>query len=344
MKTISLEKTGGPEVLQVMERPDPVPASNEVLVRLYAAGVNHLDLWVRGGSPAYPVPLPHTPGSDGAGVVEKVGDAVEGVAEGDRVMIFPGLSCGECVNCRKGLDNQCVQFQILGAKKSGTYAEKVAVPDENVIVIPDSLSFEEAASFGVAYGTAWHMVVGRAQLKPKETVLVVGAGSGVSLAAIRIAKNIGAKVLASTTKEEKMAAIKSTGADEVFLLSEGKDLTSWTKEHTGGQGVEVVVEHVGPATWESSLKSLAPYGRLVTCGATTGPTVNLDLRFLFSRNLTLLGARMSTKREFQQLTSEIFSGRIKPKIDRVYPLEEAFKAHERLESRHQIGKIVLKID
>lgn len=344
MKASFLSQTGDPSVLQFGEQPDPQPAANEVIVRLYTAALNHVDIWVRTGSPAYPVKLPHVPGSDGAGVVEAVGPDVEGVTEGDRVVVFPGLSCGACAFCRAGHDNQCEQFEILGTKKWGTYAEKVAVPDENVIVLPDHISFEQAAAFPVAYGTAWHMLIGRAAVKKGESVVVLGASSGIGVAAIQIAKVKGARVLAVTTDAEKSSAIKENGADVVFVISEGAaGFSSWVLEQTNGKGADVVVEHVGPATWEESIKSLSKCGRLVTCGATTGPTVNLDLRFLFSREQSLLGARLTTKREFQELSHAIFSGHIKPVVDRIFPLEKAAEAHAYLETKKQIGKIILKI-
>jgi NADPH2:quinone reductase len=265
---------------------------------------------------------------DGAGIVSALGPDAEGVSIGDRVVIMPGLSCGECGFCKKGQDNQCDSFEILGTKRNGTYAEKVAVPDQNVVPLPENISFETAAAFPVAYLTAWHMLAGRAQLKPKENILIVGASSGVAIAGIQIAKFIGARVFASTTNPSKIDMIKAAGADEIY---------------NGQTGMDVVMEHVGPATWETSMKAVSKYGRIVTCGATTGPKVDLDLRMLFGRNVTLFGARMGTQRDFQEVCKTIFPGKIKPIIDKVFPLAEAKDAHLRMEEKKQVGKIILSV-
>lgn len=344
MKAISINQTGAPDVLTLSEVPTPSPAANEVLVKIAASGVNHVDLWARKGTPAYPVDLPHILGADGAGTVERLGSDAEGVSPGDRVLIFPGISCWQCSYCKKGLDNQCERYEILGTKRQGTYAEYVSVPDQNVIAIPDSLSFEHAAAFPLAYLTAWHMLVGKAKAQSGETVLVLGAGSGIGAAAIQIAKWKGAKVLAVTSSRHKIAKIKSIGADDVFLEERDSDFSKWAIKHTEARGVDVVVEHVGPVTWEKSVKSLAKYGRLVTCGATTGPTVTLDLRYVFSRDIIIFGARMGTQREFQDLCAPIFDGTIAPVVDRVFPLEEASSTHDYIEGKQQIGKVLLKIN
>lgn len=343
MKASFFNTPGEPSVLIYGDQPDPVLKPNEVLVRIKAAGLNHVDIWVRKGGPAYPVTVPHITGADGAGVIESVGSQVEGVSVGDRVLVFPALSCGVCAMCKMGKDNQCDKFEILGAKRWGTYAEFVAVPDDSLMVLPDSFSFEDAASFGVAAGTAWHMINGRAKLQKNETVLILGGGSGVGSSAIQISKMLGAKILALTTDESKVEKIQALGAHHVHVIGKEAKFSTWVMEQTDGKGVDVVVEHVGPATWEESLKSLMKTGRLVTCGATTGPTVNLDLRFLFSRSLTLLGARWSTKKEFQVLANHYFSGKLKPTIDKTFPLSQAAEAHEFLESGGQMGKVVLKV-
>ncbi len=343
MKASIISKVGGPSSLEYGELPTPKPLPNEVLIKLSASAINHVDIWVRTGSPAYSVSLPHIIGVDGAGTIEEVGKEAEGVSVGDRVVIMPGISCGECSYCLKGQDNQCQKFEILGTKRPGTYAEYVAVPDTNVVVLPDNISFETAASFPAAYLTAWHMLMGRAKLTAKENVLVMGASSGVSIAAIQIAKSIGARVFASTTSAEKVMKIRSAGADDVFIASGEKKISDWVMEKTNGVGVEVVVDHVGPATWESSMNSLAKYGRLVTCGSTTGPSVSFPARTLFGRDLSILGAKLGTQKEFQELCSRIFSGKIKPLIDKTFPLEQAAQAHEYMEARQQTGKILLKI-
>ncbi len=343
MKAITISQHGGPEVLVQTEIPHPVPKENQVLVRLEYAALNHLDIWVRAGGPAYPVPLPHVLGADGTGVVEEAGPDVEGITVGTRVVVLPGLACGMCEFCRRGMDNQCHQFEILGAKRHGTYAEYVLVPDQNVLAIPDKLGFETAAAYPVSYLTAWHMLMGRAKLQPKEKVLIVGAGSGVSVAGAQIAKAMGAYVYAVTTKEEKVPKIKSLGVEHVFLQAEKSDFSKWVFELTKGKGVEIVFEHVGPATWEKSFRSLSKYGRLVTCGATTGPKVNLELRSMFGKDISILGARMGTQKEFMELSNLIFEDKFKPIIDKTFPLAEAAEAHKYLESGQQFGKILLKI-
>ena len=343
MKALMFNQAGPPEVLKIVEIPEPSLKPNEILVKIKAASINHVDIWVRKGIAAYPVKLPHVTGADGAGVVENIGSEVEGIEKGDRVVIIPGLSCGECSFCRSHRDNQCDLFEILGAKRRGTYSEYVAVPDQNVVPLPENLSFEEAAAFPLAYWTAWHMLTGRAKLMPQEKVLVVGASSGVAVAAIQIAKAKGAKVFAVTTSSSKVDKIKDLGADEIFLQEGEKDFSKWIHRETQGQGVEVVFEHVGPATFEKSVKSLSRYGRLVTCGATSGPTAPLDFRYFFSRDLTLMGARMGTKKEFQELSHLIFSGKIKSVIDKVFPLEEGPQAHAYIEERKQFGKVLFKI-
>jgi NADPH2:quinone reductase len=280
--------------------------------------------------------------SDGAGVVEAMGPEAEGVSVGDRVFIVPGISCGICAYCKAGADNQCDSFEILGAKRSGTYAEYVTVPDQNVSPLPENISFETGAAFPLAYLTAWHMLQTRAKLLKSETLLVIGASAGVGIAAIQIGKLIGAKVWAVSTSAEKISAIKKAGADEVFLMENGADFSTWVREKTHKHGVNVVFEHVGPATFEMSLKSLAKCGRLVTCGATTGPTTQIDLRYVFSRDLSILGARMGTQKELQAVASAVFSGKISPLIHKTFEASQVSLAHQTMEDKKQTGKILLK--
>ncbi len=343
MKAILINQHGAPDVLGVGEIARPEPKENEVLVKLAFAGINHVDIWIRKGSPAYPVKFPHIIGADGAGTVEALGKDAEGVSVGDRVLLFPGVSDGTCAMCRKGLENQCDNFAMLGAKRHGTYAEYISVPDSNVVAIPDDFSFEKAAAFPLAYVTAWHMLIGKAKLTAGESVLVLGAGSGIGAASIQIAKWKGAKVFAVTTSRHKVNKLKSLGADDVFFEEKDSDFSTWAIKHTDGRGVNVVVEHVGPATWEKSVKSLARYGRLVTCGATTGPTATLDLRYVFSRDLSIHGAYLGTQREFQDLCNVVFKGEISPTVDKIYPLEEAATAHDYVEGKQQTGKVLLKV-
>ena len=343
MKAVLFREHGGPEVLRYTEVQDPVAGAGEVLIRVRACALNHLDLWVRRGMPGISIPMPHIGGSDIAGEVAEIGAGVTNVKVGDRVLLSPGISCGRCVHCLRGDDNLCRQYTLFGYGVDGGYAEYLRSPAANVIPIPGSFSFEEAAALPLVFLTAWHMLVTRAQLKPGETVLVLGAGSGVGSAAIQIAKVAGARVIATAGTEAKLQKAKELGADEVFLHS----ITHWSREVkrlTERRGVDVVVEHVGEATWRESVASLAVGGRLVTCGATTGYEGKIDLRFLFSRHLSILGSYMGSKGELYSVLDLVGRGLVKPVIDTVMPLERAREAHERLEKREQFGKIVLRVD
>lgn len=343
MKAVLFREHGGPEVLRYTEVQDPVAGAGEVLIRVRACALNHLDLWVRRGMPGISIPMPHIGGSDIAGEVAEIGAGVTNVKVGDRVLLSPGISCGRCVHCLRGDDNLCRQYTLFGYGVDGGYAEYLRSPAANVIPIRGSFSFEEAAALPLVFLTAWHMLVTRAQLKPGETVLVLGAGSGVGSAAIQIAKVAGARVIATAGTEAKLQKAKELGADEVFLHS----ITHWSREVkrlTDRRGVDVVVEHVGEATWRESVASLAVGGRLVTCGATTGYEGKIDLRFLFSRHLSILGSYMGSKGELYSVLDLVGRGLVKPVIDTVMPLERAREAHERLEKREQFGKIVLRVD
>ncbi len=343
MKAVIFSEHGGPEVLRYAERPEPEMGPEEVLIRVRACALNHLDLWVRRGMPGIAIPMPHIPGSDIAGEVARVGANVVGVKAGERVLLSPGISCGQCVHCLKGNDNFCRQYTLFGYRVDGGYAEYVRSPAVNAIPIPAKLGFEEAAALPLVFLTAWHMLITRAQLKPDETVLVLGAGSGVGSAAIQIAKVAGARVIATAGSELKLQKAKELGADDVFLHT----IKHWSREVkrlTERRGVDVVVEHVGEATWQESLASLAVGGRLVTCGATTGYDGRIDLRYLFSRHLSILGSYMGSKAELYSVLDLVNRGLVKPVIDTVMPLEKASDAHARLEKREQFGKIVLRVE
>jgi NADPH:quinone reductase-like Zn-dependent oxidoreductase len=343
MKATVFSEHGGPEVLRYVEVREPEIGADEVLVRVRACALNHLDLWVRRGLPGITIPMPHIPGSDIAGEVARVGDKVSNARHGERVLLSPGISCGHCVYCLRGDDNLCRQYTLFGYKVDGGYAEYVASPGVNVIPMPANLSFEEAAAVPLVFLTAWHMLITRAQLKPDETVLVLGAGSGVGSAAIQIAKTAGARVIATAGSEAKLQKARELGADETFLHT----IEHWSREVkrlTDRRGVDVVVEHVGDATWQESLASLAVGGRLVTCGATTGYDGKIDLRYLFSRHISILGSYMGSKAELFSLLDLVRRGLVKPVIDTVMPLSKAREAHERLESREQFGKIVLRVE
>jgi len=343
MKAVIFSEHGGPEVLRYVEVCEPEIGPDQVLVRVRACALNHLDLWVRRGLPGITIPLPRIPGSDIAGQVARVGEKISGVRPGERVLLSPGISCGHCVHCLRGDDNLCRQYTLFGYKVDGGYAEYVASPAANVIPMPANLSFEKAAAIPLVFLTAWHMLITRAQLQPDETVLVLGAGSGVGSAAIQIAKMMGARVIATAGSELKLQKARELGADETFLHS----IEHWSKEVkrlTDRRGVDVVMEHVGEATWQESVASLAVGGRLVTCGATTGYDGKIDLRYLFSRHISILGSYMGSKGELYPVLDLVARGRVKPVIDTVIPLTKAREAHELLEKREQFGKVVLRIE
>ena len=342
MKAVVFHEHGGSEKLKYEDRPDPQIKPDEVLVRVKACALNHLDIWIRQGIPAYQIPLPHISGCDIAGQIERVGSQVKGVKVGQKVFVFPGLNCGTCDECKAGHDNLCPSFGVLGAKTDGGYAEFVAVPGRNVIAIPGSLTFEQAAAFPLVSVTAWHMVVTLAGLKSGETALIMGAGSGVGSMAIQIAKYIGAKVITTVGSEDKVKKALVIGADEVINHATD-DVVKRVQELTGGQGVDVVIEHIGPQVWDQCLKSLVKGGRLVTCGATTGGEVKLDLRYLFSRQLTVKGSYMGTKAELLEAAKLVGAGKLKPVIDHVYPLQDARAAQEQMMSRKLFGKLVLAV-
>ncbi|MEY4093451.1 MAG: hypothetical protein RLZZ53_650 [Acidobacteriota bacterium] len=338
MKAVRFHAHGGPEVLRYEEVDDPVAGAGEALVRVRACAMNHLDLWQRRGMDRVQLPFPHISGADVAGEVISTPNGE--FAAGRRVMLQPGLSCGRCAACLDGRDNECPKYDVLGYRSDGGYAEIVKVPVQNLIAIPDAIGFVEAAAFPLAFLTAWHMLITRAKLRAGEDVLVLGAGSGVGQAAIQIAWLHGARVFATGGSDDKLTRARQLGAYEV-INHHTEDVAGRVREFTGGRGVDVVVEHVGTATWDRSLKSLVRGGRLVTCGATTGHDAALDLRVLFVRQLSLLGSYMGRKAELLRAAQFFFAGELRPVVDRTYPLAEAAEAHRRLEDGEQFGKIVL---
>jgi len=340
MKAIVMHRHGGPEVLRYEEAPDPRINATEVLVRVRACALNHLDLWVRRGLPGIAIPLPHIPGSDISGEVAAVGELVSRVKVGERVLLAPGVTCGQCVHCVGGQDNLCRKYTNLGYLMDGGCAELVKAPEVNVIPIPGDLSFAEAAAVPLVFLTAWHMLMSRVKLQPGEDVLVIGAGSGVGSAAIQIARLIGARVIATAGGEAKLKKARELGADEAIDHYQ-QDIAAEVKRITGKRGVDVVFEHVGAATWEKSVASLAPHGRLVTCGATTGYDARVDLRHLFARQLALFGSYMGSKAELHRVVRLIGERKLRAVIDRVMPLADCAEAHRLLEGREQFGKIVL---
>lgn len=340
MKAVRFHQHGGPEVLRYEEAPEPQVGPGEALVRVRACALNHLDLFQRRGLDRVRIPMPHISGADVSG--EIVASPDPEVPAGRRVMLQPGLSCGRCEACVAGRDNECPHYDVLGYQSEGGYAELVRVPLQNLIPIPDSIGFVEAAAFPLTFLTAWHMLITRGGLKRGEDVLVLGAGSGVGQAAIQIAWLHGARVFATAGNAEKLARARQLGAYEVIDHYQ-EDVPGAIRRFTNGRGVDLVVEHVGEATWERSLKCLARSGRLVTCGATTGHRGQIDLRFLFSRQYSILGSYMGTKSELLRAARFFFAGQLRPVIDCTFPLAAAAEAHQRLERHEQFGKIVLEV-
>src|SRR5256712_3420414 len=340
MKAARFHQHGGPEVLRYEDARAPKLASGEILARVKACALNHLDIWIRQGIPAFQVTLPQIGGCDVAGVVARVGGEGTGLKPGDRVFVAPGLSCWRCEFCLAGQDNLCISYRILGAQVDGGLAEFVKVPALNVIPIPSALSFEQTAAFPLTAVTAWHMLFGLARLQPAEDVLVLGASSGVGSMAVQMAKAAGARVITTVGSDDKVQKAEGLGADVV--LDHTRDvIADGVQRATGGRGVDVVIEHIGPATWEQSLRSLAKGGRLVTCGATSGPAVRIDLRYLYIRQTTVMGSWMGTRGELLSAAQWLGQGRSLAVIDSVLPLQDVRAAHERMLERKLFGKIVL---
>jgi len=342
VKAIRIHRHGGPEVLQFEETGDPQPGAGEVLLEVRAAALNHLDLFVRRGMPGVKVPFPRILGADAAGVVAGLGEGAAGVAVGDRVLINPGVSCGECEFCAGGEGSLCLVYRLFGEHCDGTYAQRLAVPARNCFPIPAGLSFEEAAALPLVSLTAWRMLVTRAQVKAGEEVLIVGAGAGVGTAAIQIAKACGARVIATAGSAAKLEKARALGAD-VGINHATDAFDQAIRELTGKRGVDVVVDYVGKETWQKSLRSLRRGGRLVTCGATTGFDPVEDLRHVFYRQISILGSTMGSGREFRDMLRCVEQGKLRPVVDRVLPLERAAEAHRVLEARESFGKVVLSV-
>jgi NADPH:quinone reductase-like Zn-dependent oxidoreductase len=342
MKAALFHQPGGPQVLRIEEMPDPVPGPGQVLVRVRACALNHLDLIVRGRGPAAGLPWPHITGADAAGEVAALGPGVEGVAPGARVVVNPGLSCGRCPFCVAGEQSLCRTFGILGRDARGAMAEFVVVPAGNLAPAPEMLPLVEAAAAPLVFMTAWRMLATQAGVRPGDRVLVVGAGGGVATAAMQIAALMGATVYATTGGPEKVARALALGA-AAALDYRTVDVPAAAAELTGGDGVDVVIDSVGSATFDSSLQCLARGGRYVTCGATTAPLAQLDLRILWRKQIRIAGSTMANDREFRTVMALVADGKLRPIIDRVYPLDEAAAAETYLESGAQFGKVVLEV-
>ena len=339
MKAVRFHHHGPPEVLVYEDAPDPAPAPDRAIVRVRACALNHLDLWQRQGIERVRIPLPHISGSDVSGDVVDAGGGTAG--PGSKVMVYPGLSCGACAACLEGRDNLCPSFDVLGLMSDGGYAELVSVPTRNLVPLPDHVGYVEAAAFPLTFLTAWHMLVTLGRVRTGDVVLVLAGGSGVGQAAIQIARLHGARVFA-TSAPAKMDQTRGLGAEAVFDHYSA-DFAREVRSLTRGQGVDIVIEHVGEATWDRSVRSLARGGRLITCGATTGYNASIDLRHLFARQLALIGSYMGALSELRAASAHFFEGRLEPVVDGTMPLAYAAEAHRRLESRQQFGKVVLTV-
>jgi len=340
MKAAFIRGHGGPEVLEVGELEDPVAGPGEVVVDVEACALNHLDLWVRRGLPGLDLELPHVGASDVAGTVAALGPGVEGWSRGDRVVVNPGQWCGRCEWCVRGEHSLCERFRILGEHIDGGAAEKVRVPAVSLYALPEDVPFEKAAAVPLVFQTAWRALIGRADLRPGETVLITGGSGGVSTAAIQIARLVGARVLAVTSGPENVERVRALGADVAIDRLE-VDFSKAAYEATGRRGVDVVLDSVGEAIWEECVRALARNGRLVTYGATTGASGRQDIRRMFWKQVRIIGTTMASRSEFERVMDLVFAGRLEPVIDVVWPLERIAEAHERLEEGGQFGKVVL---
>jgi NADPH:quinone reductase-like Zn-dependent oxidoreductase len=339
MKAVVMNRHGGPEVLEYTDIPLPEPGPGEVRVRVRAVALNHLDLWVRKGGPAFHVEFPHRLGSDVAGDVEATGAGVDPSLRGQKTVINGGISCGRCQACLSGDDNFCLSYKILGENTQGGYSQYVVVPVANLAPYPGTLSYPEASSVLLPYLTAWQMLVTRARVRPGEWVLVHGAGSGVGVAAIQMARLYNARVIATASSADKLERAKALGAEHGINYA-SEDFVPLVKDITRS-GVDIVFEHVGGETFEKSIKATRNGGRIVTCGATSGFKPALDLRHIFFRQISILGSTMGKKGELFEVLGHVSRGLIKPVVDRTLPLAKAGEAHEVLEKRQAFGKVVL---
>jgi NADPH:quinone reductase-like Zn-dependent oxidoreductase len=341
MDAVVLREHGGPDVLRLEQLPVPEPGPGEVRVRIRAVALNHLDVWVRKGGPAFHVEYPHRLGADIAGTIDALGPGVDDVTAGAKTVVQPGLSCMRCAQCLSGRDNLCRKYRILGENTQGGYAQYIVVPRVNLAPYPERLGFPEAASVLLPFLTAWQMVVRKAEVAPGQTVLVHGAGSGIGVAAIQIVKLYGGRVIATASTDAKLAQARALGADETINYAT-TDFVARAKELTGKRGVDAVIEHVGGDTFAGSIKATAAGGRIVTCGATAGFTPAIDLRHIFFRQLQVLGSTMGSKGDLLAVLDHVAAGRLRPVVHAVLPLARAADAHRLLEDRAAFGKVVLE--
>ena len=343
MKAVQFAEHGDRDVIEYGDFPDPEPDRGEVLVDVKAGALNHLDVWTRRGLPGIDLEMPHIPGSDGAGEVVAVGEGVTRFEPGDRVALSAGVSCGDCEYCRHGEHSLCVRFHIIGEHVRGVHSELAAIPEDNLLAVPEGVPWETAAAAPLVFQTAWRMLISQADLTPGEDVLVLGASGGVGHAAVQIADYAGANVYATGSSEAKLQHARDLGAQAAFDYTE-EDFADRIREETGKRGVDVVVDHVGAATWQDSLASLAKGGRVVTCGATTGGNPETDINRIFWNQLKVIGSTMASKGEADDVMELVWDGTFEPAIREVLPMSEAARAHELLEEREGFGKVVVKPD
>jgi len=339
MRAAVIKQHGAPESISFEDRPIPSPGENQYLIKVKACGLNHLDTWVRRGVPGHEFPLPMVPGSDVTGIVEKAGLAAKLFKSGDRVIVNPGISCGHCNYCHSGQDHLCGKWGLLGETTDGGCQEYIAVHERQVHLLPHQISFEHGACIPITYVTAWQMLVGKAQVQPGETILIHGAGSGVSIACIQIAKLHGMQIFVTSSSEEKLQRAKVLGAHR-FINTSKESVRDAIRNHTGKKGVDVVVDHIGEATFMDSIKCLRRGGRLVSCGATTGANLNIDWKHVFFKNISLLGSTYGPRGDFWDVLKHFESGKLAPVIDTTVKLEDLARAHTAIENRKVFGKIV----
>ncbi len=348
MKAIQYSKLGGPDVLQYTDVPNPVPQANEVLIKVLATSINHIDIHFRRGLPGVQSPLPHIPGSDAVGVIQEVGSNVQGFQKGDTIVMDPSASCGECEYCKQGRINYCPKARILGRENDGAYAQYMVIPQENLMKLPDGFNVETAAAAPLVYLTAWSMVVTKGLIQKTssqkdQTVLVMGAGSGVGSAAIQIAKMFGAKVFTTAGSSEKIQKARELlQVDQAWNYNE-VEIDREVRTATNKRGVDLIIDSVGGKQWVPMLKALKNGGTLVTCGATDGFDPKEDLRHIFFRQLRVLGSTMGDRQEMREVMKHVFSGKLKPIVDKVFPLQDAAQAHQYVQDRKVFGKVILKV-
>ncbi len=343
MQAVTFTAHGDTDVIEYDEVPDPEIDRDEVLVDIKAGALNFVDIWARRGLAGLDLDLPHVPGSDGAGVVEAVGDDVTRFEPGDHVALTAGVSCGDCEFCRDGEESMCRDFHLIGEHTQGVHAEMAAVPEDNLVPVPDHVDWKTAGAATLVFQTAWRMLVTRAEVQPGERVLVLGASGGVGHAAVQIADHAGAEVFATAGTEQKRQYALDIGADHAIDYTDA-DFASRVRELTGGRGVDVVVDHIGAETWQDSLRSLAKGGRLVTCGATTGPNPETEIRRIFWNQLSVIGSTMATPGEIDDVLPLVWDGTFDVRVRDTLPMSESARAHDLVENREGFGKVVVVPD